>query len=190
MPHATVTIDQGTAEALSFPKPQYMAVELERRWLCQRIPHESVVDISEIVDIYIGESQVRLREETFRSGAPAMRRLTRKVGVNATMRLMTSIYLPEHEYAVLARALTGQTLRKRRHRLPQEAGVSLLIDEFAGPLAGLLIAEAEFDSRGTLERYVPPGYFGREVTSDDRYSGGNLAWLGKPTPDRVDAHDA
>ena len=47
-----------------------------------------------------------------------MLRLSRKADVDARTRLITSVYLPESEFAVLAAALPGRRLRKIRHRLP------------------------------------------------------------------------
>jgi CYTH domain-containing protein len=181
MPHAAVVIDARTAEALCFPKPEYMAVELERRWVSNSIPADLVVEVETIIDLYVTDSQLRLREATFRSGAAPMRRLTRKVDLDPTTRLMTSIYLPEKEFRQFARVLPGTEIRKLRHRLAPIDGVAPLIDEFQGTLKGLLVAEVEFASRDLLVQYVPPSYFGAEITSDERYRGGSLAQTGLPS---------
>ena len=46
-----------------------------------------------------------------------MLRLTRKADVDKHTRLITSIYLPEEEFAVLAASLPGNRIKKLRHRL-------------------------------------------------------------------------
>ncbi len=55
-------IDQQIATALGFPKPQYMSVERERRWLCRQVPRERVVQTEAITDLYVTGARLRLRE--------------------------------------------------------------------------------------------------------------------------------
>ncbi len=50
------------------------------------------------------------------------------------------------------------------------------IDEFAGPLAGLWLAEIELDDEG--ETFERPAWLDREVTTDPRYSNSALAEAG------------
>jgi CYTH domain-containing protein len=109
-----------------------------------------------------------------------MLRLTRKVDVDAHTRLLTSIYLPESEFAMLARALSGVRLRKIRHRLRPVDGVTILVDEFQDGLAGLVMAEAEFETIEQLRAFPMPDFASREVTDDPRYGGGSLTKNGIP----------
>jgi hypothetical protein len=43
------------------------------------------------------------------------------------------------------------------------------------PLAGLLLAEVEFDSAEALAAFQPPPWAHTEVTRDSRFTGGHLA---------------
>ena len=53
-------------------------------------------------------------------------------------------------------------------------GITVAIDEFHGRLSGLLLAEAEL---GIDEVRIPSPHFAvLEVTNDDRFSGGALAF--------------
>jgi CYTH domain-containing protein len=113
-------------------------------------------------------------------GGPPLLRLTRKADVNSRTRLITSIYLPEDEFAVLATALTGSRITKTRHRLHAPAGVDLSVDEFRGELAGLILAEAEFQTDEALSAFAAPSFAVREVTDDLEYTGGWLASHGCP----------
>jgi CYTH domain-containing protein len=72
--------------------------------------------------------------------------------------LITSIYLREQEFAVLATALTGARISKLRHRLRSPSGIALAIDEFQGEIAGLLVAEAEFDSDDLMRNFLMPDF--------------------------------
>ena len=85
-------IDQQTATALGFPKPQYMSVERERRWLCREVPRERVFQTEEITDLYVTGTRLRLREARPIDGGAPMLRLSRKADIDLHTRLITSIY--------------------------------------------------------------------------------------------------
>ena len=173
-------IDPSIAKALGFPKPAYTVVERERRWLCREVPRERIARTETIVDLYVTGAQLRLREARPLDGGPAMLRLSRKADVDARTRLITSIYLPEHEFAVLAAALPGRRLRKIRHRLKAPPGVVLSADEFQGELLGLRMVEAEFDTTERMDSFAMPDFAIREVTDDLRFGGGHLVANGLP----------
>ena len=105
---------------------------------------------------------------------------SRKADVDAQTRLITSIYLPEEEFAVLAAALPGVRIRKLRHRFQSLPGILMLVDEFQGGLEGLFLAEADFKTRDLLAAFPMPDFAVREVTDDPRFSGANLAVNGLP----------
>lgn len=173
-------IDPTAAAALGFPKLKYAWVERERRWLCREIPMDRVIGAETIVDLYVTGTRLRLREATALDGGPPMRRLTRKADVDAATRLLTSIYLAPEEFALLS-GLPGQRLRKTRHRLAPQDGVTVSVDRFEGPLEGLILAEAEFETPEALAAFPMPDFAVREVTDDPRYTGGVLIRDGLPT---------
>ena len=172
-------IDQAIAAALGFPNLNYAWVERERRWLCREVPMGRVVRIDTITDLYISDTHLRLREAIPLDDGPPMRRLTRKADVDAATRLLTSIYLSPREFALFAE-LPGRRIRKVRHRLAEEAGVTVSVDRFEGPLAGLILAEAEFETAEALAGFPHPDFVLREVTDDPRYAGGALVRDGLP----------
>jgi CYTH domain-containing protein len=179
-PLGSIDIDQQTASALGFPNPDYMAVERERRWLCHAVPRERILRTETITDLYVTGARLRLREARPIDGGPAKLRLSRKADIDPQTRLITSIYLPEEEFAVLAAALPGVRIRKLRHRLHSPPGVLMLVDEFQGALDGLIMAEAEFKTRDLLAAFPTPDFAAREVTDDPRFTGGNLVKNGLP----------
>jgi CYTH domain-containing protein len=174
-----VDVDQKTAALLGWPKLKYAWVERERRWLCPAVPFERVVRSEAITDLYVIGTRLRLREAVPLNGDAPMRRLSRKADVNASVRLLTSIYLAPEEFALLS-ALPGKTLKKTRHHIGQVSGVEMSVDEFAGDLEGLILAEAEFDDMASLAAFPQPDFALREVTDDPRYSGSELAANGLP----------
>jgi CYTH domain-containing protein len=140
-----------------------------------------VIGAEAITDLYVTGTRLRLREAVSLNGGVTMRRLSRKADVDATTRLLTSIYLAPEEFALMT-ALPGRVLKKTRHQLGLINGVSMSIDRFEGPLDGLILAEAEFDDAERLAAYPHPDFALREVTDDPRYGGGVLVAKGLPDP--------
>ena len=173
-------IDPDTAAALGFLNTDYAAVERERRWLCRTFPRELVFETWSISDLYVEGSHLRLREARSLDGGPPRLRFTRKADLDDSTRMITTIYLTEAELALLAAALSGRRLSKRRHRLRLADGTRLSVDEFQDDLAGLLLAEKEFATVKALAAYEPPAFALREVTDDARYTGAHLAAHGLP----------
>jgi CYTH domain-containing protein len=173
-------IDQQIASALGFPKPAFRSLERERRWLCREVPRERIRQTETIIDLYVTGTRLRLREARPIGGGPAKLRLSRKADVDPRTRLITSIYLPEEEFAVLADSLPGHRITKLRHRLQSSPDVALHIDEFHGAHAGLIMIEAEFNTLAMLAAFPMPDFASREVTDDPRFTGGWLVKNGLP----------
>jgi CYTH domain-containing protein len=176
-----MNIDQETATALGFSKQKYMAVERERRWLCGEVPRERIFQTVAITDLYVTGTQMRLREARLIGSGPPMLRLTRKADVDAHTRLITSIYLPEEEFAVLAASLQGVQIKKLRHRIRLVPDGAISVDEFQAELEGLVLAEAEFETAEQLAAFPMPDFALREVTDDLRFTGASLARDGLPS---------
>lgn len=70
-------------------------------------------------------------------------------------------------------------MRKTRHYYAAP-GVTLSVDRFEGPLAGLFLAEAEFAADAAMAAFPSPTFAMREVTDDPRYTGGELVRAGIP----------
>ena len=173
-------IDLSIATALGFPRPKYTGVERERRWLCLEVPRALIRQTLTVNDVYVTGTRLRLREMRPVNGGPGMLRLSRKADVDDQTRLITSIYLPEDEFAILARALVGVRLTKIRHRLHAPPGVLMSVDEFQGDLAGLILLEAEFQTSDELAAFPTPDFAAREVTHELQYTGGWLVKHGIP----------
>ena len=172
-------IEEATARALGWPKLTYAALERERRFLCHRVPREQAIEVLRITDRYVTGSRLRLREMVPLAGGEPAYKLTRKSDVDDRTRLLTTIYLAPGEFDMLS-ALPATMLRKTRYRLGAPAGISLSVDQFEGPLEGLVLAEAELPDAAALQAYPMPDFAVREVTGDPRYRGSALALNGAP----------
>jgi CYTH domain-containing protein len=78
------------------------------------------------------------------------------------------MYLKQDEFWVLAQ-LSAKRLSKVRYRV-----TSFGIDVFEGTLEGLVLAEAEFDSAAAADALALPSFIFREVSADNRFTGGQL----------------
>jgi hypothetical protein len=145
---------------------------LERRFLVSAVPGGVPVRTVDIVDRYIDGTRLRLRRETSvgeDGTGNSHYKLTQKVpSPDGGPGLITTIYLGPTEHRVLD-GLPGAVLRKTRLSIPPFG-----VDIFAGPLEGLVLAEAEFSFPEEMSAFVPPRWVGPEVTSDGSFSGGSL----------------
>lgn len=156
---------------------RYARRESERRWLVAAVP-PGACRPRRIRDRYLTGTSLRLRrvEET----GSVVYKLGQKVRVAAgdpsDVRL-TNLYLTEQEYQRLA-VLPAAVLDKTRWLVPHGAA-TFAVDEFEGRLRGLVLAEIELpEAEPPGPGPVPaelPAWLGREVTFEDRYSGGTLA---------------
>ena len=153
------------------PQHKYARIERERRFLLTRFPSDAnVVRIRRIIDHYIDGTTLRLREQSEDSG-PAMFKLTQKLparAYGAQQGWITTMYLTKEEFCILAQ-LSAKKLSKTRYSVPPFG-----IDVFEGTLQGLLIAEAEFDSAAAADTLTLPAFISREVSADNRFTGGQL----------------
>jgi CYTH domain-containing protein len=117
--------------------------------------------------------EVRVRDE---DGACT---LTVKQGAGLT-RAEHEVSITPDLFAELWPHTEGRRLEKIRHRLPLERWVAE-VDVFAGDLDGLRLVEIEFATEDDAVGFVPPAWFGLEVTADPRYKNQSLALDGAPS---------
>ncbi len=66
-------------------------------------------------------------------------------------------------------------IEKRRYKIPLADGLVAELHVHAGHLTGFNYVEVEFPDVEEAKKFVPPTWFGREVTDDVRFSYGTLA---------------
>jgi len=163
--------------------PKYAHVERERRWRVDPAARPGLAGRASVLieDRYLVGTRLRLRRMTDAAGAVSLK-LTKKYDcADPLARPIVTAYLTEAEYAVLA-ALPARALAKRRFGV-MSGGATFSLDQFAGALAGLELAEIEWaDDAGLRALPAPPWTLG-EVSHDPRYQGGALAHFGIPKED-------
>jgi CYTH domain-containing protein len=105
-------------------------------------------------------------------------RLTVKHG-GGLLRVEEDIAVDPRRGEALYALTEGRRVEKRRHRIAY-GGAMLEVDVFEGALAGLVVAEVEFADEAAARAFVPPAWFGREVTDDGAFKNRALAVHGRP----------
>lgn len=153
-----------------------MTIEIERKFLVDEPPAESERGPGEHYrQGYLaedGDVAVRIRI------TPSAAILTVKAGTGVS-RTEVESELTMDEGEALWRHTGGRRLTKVRHRMEVPGGVAEL-DVYEGSLAGLFTVEVEFESEDTAAAFVPPAWFGRELTGDGRWTNASLARQGRP----------
>ncbi len=158
---------------MSSPSTKYAVAERERRFLLEGVP-PGATEPRTVEDRYLDGTRLRLRSVRHADG-----RLEHKLGqkvrpdpADASVVLHTTCYLSPAEFDVLA-ALPARTLTKTRWTV-RVADRDWAVDVFGGGLAGIVLAEVDVGEGDPASVVVPP-WCGREVTDDERWTGGALA---------------
>ncbi|HLI08123.1 MAG TPA: hypothetical protein VKV40_16260 [Ktedonobacteraceae bacterium] len=152
---------------------KYAHPEVERKFLVATIPPGSIFQ-ADITDHYIPNTTLRLRR--MQAGDEVTFKLGQKLRLHPSETRVifhTNFYLSEAEYVFLVSTLPSHQLKKRRFKF-HGAGIPISIDQFQGPLEGVVIAEVDFgpDDPASLPM---PSFALAEVTDDERFTGGRLA---------------
>ena len=153
-----------------------MTNEIERKFLVKEIPaglgKYPSNDISQGYLAVTDDAEIRIRKkgnkyfETVKSGEG----LSRKEA---------EVEIGREAFHSLWPLTEGMRVEKTRYEILYE-GHLIELDVYSGVLEGLVVAEAEFGSEEEGARFVPPNWFGSEVTDDKRYANKSLALYGKP----------
>ena len=84
--------------------------------------------------------------------------------------------LTRESYEHLIKKADGNIIRKKRYLIPIEGSqLTIELDMFDTPFAPLILAEVEFESIEQAQAFVPPEWFGEDVTENREYSNSNLS---------------
>lgn len=82
--------------------------------------------------------------------------------------------LTKESYEHLKAKADGRIITKKRYMIPF-ASYTIELDVFEGELAPLVLAEVEFPSEEDANAFVPPEWFGEDVTYSTKYHNSNLS---------------
>lgn len=86
-----------------------------------------------------------------------------------------NLYLNKESYNHLLTKADGNIITKTRFLIPIHDGLTAELDIFEGKFAGMLLVEVEFESVEQANSFIPPEWFGDDVTNDKRYHNSYLS---------------
>ena len=89
--------------------------------------------------------------------------------------------LNEEAYRHLIQKADGIIISKKRYLIPLTDRLTIELDIFEGDLAPLKLAEVEFETKEEAESFLPPKWFGKDVTFSSDYHNSTLSRVGLPT---------
>lgn len=147
-------------------------MEIERKYLIDQIPFDlSQYPSRRIEQGYLcTEPVVRIR----RDGEDYY--LTYK-SKGLMVREEYNLPLTREAYEHLKPKADGRIIRKERFLIPLDETLTIELDRFEGDLAPLLLAEVEFPDEDSANSFVPPEWFGEDVTFSSRYHNSTLSQI-------------
>ena len=145
-------------------------VEIERKYLIKKLPDN------------LAEYESHLIEQAYLCTDPTIRvrksdddyYMTYK-GRGLLERTEYNLPLNRDAYEKLVKKAEGNIIEKTRFRIPDRNGLTIELDLFHGAFEGFVMAEVEFPDLAAAESYIPPVWFGKEVTSDPRFQNASLS---------------
>lgn len=145
-------------------------MEIERKYLIRQLPdHLENYPCRLIEQGYLNTSPViRIRRDNDRF------ELTYKSG-GLMAREEYNLPLTQEAYLHLLPKIDGRLIRKRRYMIPLDKDLTVELDVFDADLAPLILAEVEFPDLPSAEAFVPPEWFGEDVTFSGEYHNSYLS---------------
>ena len=154
-------------------------MEIERKFLVRELPdHLDQYPHDELCQAYVCTSPViRVRKKneeyilTLKSGGLLARE---------------EIEMPINETAFihLKNKKDGMLISKTRYKIPEKGGLLIELDLFHEEYEGFRMAEVEFETVEQANAYIPPAWFGKDVTQDPRFHNSQLC---SNSPEQVEA---
>lgn len=147
-------------------------MEIERKYLINQLPENLEITETHMLEQgYLNtEPVVRIRRDnddyflTYKSKGLMIRE-------------EYNLPLTKEAYGHLKEKIDGRLITKTRLVVPYRDGLFIEVDTFHGDLAPLTLAEVEFPSRESAESFLPPQWFGEEVTFTAKYHNSTLSQL-------------
>lgn len=147
-------------------------MEIERKYLISDIPdHLDTYPCRHIEQGYLNtDPVVRIRRDNDKY------ELTYKSS-GLMSREEYNLPLDKVSYEHLTTKIDGRLIIKKRYMLPLPQGLVIELDIFEGDLAPLKLAEVEFPTEEAANSFIPPVWFGKDVTFSGKYHNSYLSQL-------------
>ncbi len=145
-------------------------MEIERKYLVKELPkHLEQYPVKVISQGYLNtDPVVRVRRSNDKYT------LTYK-GKGLMVREEYNLPLNKEAFDHLVTKIDGILIQKRRYLIPLDEKYTIELDIFEGELAPLQLAEVEFETEEEANSFVPPEWFGEDVTFSTAYHNSTLS---------------
>lgn len=145
-------------------------MEIERKYLVKELPkHLEQYPVKVISQGYLNtDPVVRVRRSNDKYT------LTYK-GKGLMVREEYNLPLNKEAFDHLVTKIDGILIQKRRYLIPLDEKHTIELDIFEGELAPLQLAEVEFETEEDANSFVPPEWFGEDVTFSTAYHNSTLS---------------
>lgn len=145
-------------------------MEIERKYLIKKLPKNlEQYPCRHIEQGYLNtEPVVRIRK------SDDAYTLTYK-GSGLMCREEYNLPLNAASFAHLKEKIDGLLIKKRRYLIPLTGKLTIELDIFEGELAPLTFAEVEFETVEDAQNFIPPEWFGEDVTFCKKYKNSSLS---------------
>lgn len=150
-------------------------MEIEKKFLVRSMPELSGAQIKNIEQGYLCKGPVvRIRK----SNEDYILTYKSRKGLSQAYAIQNEeveLALTKEAYEHLREKIDGALVEKTRYVLAIQDGRKAELDVFAGRLAGLVFVEVEFADEEEAKAFVPPEWFGEEVSGNGAFSNAFLA---------------
>lgn len=150
-------------------------LEIERKFFVKNIPND------------IEKYESHIIKQGYISTNPTMRLRALDNAFIFTFKGAGVVSKIEYEYPLNAEQFSrlwekteGNTIEKTRYVIPLENDLKAELDIYSGFLKGFVNVEVEFETIEQAKSFIPPEWFGEDITNDRRYSNASLSKYGIP----------
>ena len=150
-------------------------MEIERKFMMDKLPEGIASRLSEYPSEELKQGYlctapvVRVRQE-----GPEYVLTYKSAGLLS--REEYNLPLTEEAFRTLLPKCDGRIIEKTRYKIPlPDTNFTAELDLFSGDLQGLIYTEVEFPTEEAALSFIPPAWFGREVTGLPGYSNSALS---------------
>lgn len=153
-------------------------MEIERKYCIKEFPDISGAEKKEIEQGYLcTDPVVRIRKSNDRYILTCKSHIGLGETSSGDTNICQEIEMPltREGYLHLRQKADDNYITKTRYILPLEDGHKAELDVFHGKLEGLIFVEVEFSDEEDAQGFVPPKWFGDNVSADHRYTNSFLS---------------
>lgn len=145
-------------------------MEIERKFLIKELPFDlSSYEKQIIAQSYISTDpviRIRQKNDTY---------VLEVKGKGSFAREEYALDLTREQYEGLKKKAEGLEIKKTRYLIPLSGGLVAELDIYCGHLSGFMNVEVEFKTQEEGLNFIPPDWFGEDVTYEKKYKNSYLS---------------